>query len=370
MITDRYVSSTGTSPYFASTNPTTPCSLSTAGSNATSGDRFNIIADGIYARGTTIDTFPSHTSPNSPVIWRGYLSTPGDGYQSRTNGNGPLITSHMPVITYAGVGRINVTSGNQVFDCLYISGANVINTMQLSAGNSNNNNVVQNCVVIDSVTTAISETPLVYNCDLFCTSAGTSTSIGVFINGNYNKVINTRINMSSGTGSVGITAVNSSQTVLIGNQIIGGSAGIGMQINNISGLVCGNTILNLQDGINISGNPSAGVIIINNLITDCSGWGINTNSNGNGVFLSFNAFRNNTAGNVNASPDWITGSVYGIVSNVSSVSDYIGFPLDVRLAPTSPAIGAAIFSPASIGAIQNTTATGGSSAKEVSFSFI
>src|ERR1043166_3403877 len=98
-LTDRYVSSSGTNTYSASTSSSTPMSLSTAMSNAVAGDRINIKADGTYSR--SADTSPTNSgSQTSPIIWRGYKTTPGDGYQGRTSGSGALSIANMPLINF------------------------------------------------------------------------------------------------------------------------------------------------------------------------------------------------------------------------------------------------------------------------------
>ena len=376
MIIDRYVSSTGSNTYAASVSAGTPMSLATALSNAASGDRINIIADGVYNRGTTIDTFALKTSASSPLIWRGYLTTPGDGYQGRVNGNGPLITTNMPIINYNGAGKINVSSGHQVFDSLFISGsgpaATVSLTQLLIADDADN--VIQNSVVMSSNTTqgagGITQTATVYNCDVICTNPGLGQLYGIFANAINYRVINTRITMPLGTGSYGISNSNGYTTV-IGNVIIGGGGqGLGLRANGVTGIFYGNTVVGFQDGINISGD--AGSLVINNLLTDNSGYGININSTGFSLFMAYNSFRNNGSGNVYASPDWVTGAVYGNISGGNSTVgiDYVGYPTDLRLASTSLAVGMGNFSPASIGALQYTPGTGAAAGGETSSFFV
>ena len=65
------------------------------------GKRYNIKADGTYVRtsGDNMDVSPASSA--NPTVLRGYKTTPGDGYLGRSNSNGALITTNMPLITYA-----------------------------------------------------------------------------------------------------------------------------------------------------------------------------------------------------------------------------------------------------------------------------
>lgn len=111
--TTRYVSSSGTDTYANSTSSSTPMSLTTAFANASAGDDIYIKADGTYSRSATDTPANSGTAAN-PIRYIGYSSTITDGYQGRTNGNGALVTTSMPLISYSG-GNYGLAGGGRSF---------------------------------------------------------------------------------------------------------------------------------------------------------------------------------------------------------------------------------------------------------------
>jgi hypothetical protein len=95
-ITEKYASSAGA----GSNNGTSEAdawSFATMLTSATAGDRINFKGNHTF---TGNHSFTNAGTATSPIILRGYSSTIGDcSALGRTNGNGPLVTTGMPVLT-------------------------------------------------------------------------------------------------------------------------------------------------------------------------------------------------------------------------------------------------------------------------------
>ena len=98
--------------------------MSTGGSKtAAAGDRFNI-KGAITARTTTADAWANGGTVVSPVIVRGYNSTIGDLTSlARTNGNGALVTTNYPTISYT-TGGTTISGNFIILEAVQMSGAN------------------------------------------------------------------------------------------------------------------------------------------------------------------------------------------------------------------------------------------------------
>lgn len=374
---DRYVSSaTGSNTYAQSVSNATPCSLATAIQFGTGGDRFNVRADAAYVLGANL-SFTGSGNSNSPIVWRGWSGTPGDGFQGRINNNGPLIITNFPLFNCANH-LFQISSGWQIFDSLYISGNSIGPVTFPSVAGSPAcamiNSLIQSSDAV-SVANGIVEfnsnnVATLANCDILATAPSVTIINGVSATTN-SRILYNRIIMSGvGTGSCGIIAISS--PTIVGNIIIGTSgSGIGIVIPSVNAIptILSNTIIGFQDGINLGLSPTtASLVLINNLITDNSGYGINTNGGFYPNFAIYNRFRNNSLGWISTSSDWITGIMYGIITT-GTASDYINFAnQDLRLIATSPAVTNALQYPASIGALQIPSGAGGGGG-ETSYSF-
>src|SRR6185312_4309988 len=190
-LTDRYVSSAGSGTYAGSTNPATPMSFDTAIANAVAGDRINVKNDGAYSR--PFDTFTNSGSSTSPIIYRGYKTTPGDGYLGRTNGNGPLITTNMPLLSY-GSTDLCIPGSSTILESLQISGAVSDLLVQPPSDCT-----FRGCAVANSSGGGIlcAVRTNIVDCDL--TTSGTSAIACISIGTNANsRVIASRISGGSG----------------------------------------------------------------------------------------------------------------------------------------------------------------------------
>ena len=94
-ITERYASSAGAGAKDGAA-ASSAWDFATMLTSAVAGDRINFLGNHTL---TGAATFSNAGSATSPIILRGYASTIGDcSALGRTNGNGPLVTTGMPVI--------------------------------------------------------------------------------------------------------------------------------------------------------------------------------------------------------------------------------------------------------------------------------
>src|ERR1700675_3337465 len=169
-LTDRYVTSTGTDTYANSTNSATPMSLTTAFANAAAGDRINIKV-GTYTRSAS-DTPANAGTVTSPIIYRGYSSSIGDGNLGRTNSSGALITTNMPTIAYNSTFRLVTTNAFVILESLQMttlfSGVGVTLAAET---------VAKSCLFVNSSTNAAAVAlasgirAVIFDCDISLTGA-------------------------------------------------------------------------------------------------------------------------------------------------------------------------------------------------------
>lgn len=358
-ITERYVNSAGSgsadgsSEANAMSYATFLDYMITGGSfTAAAGDRFNIIQD-TYARTTTTDTWVNGGTATSPVIIRGYKTTITDGYQGRTNGSGPLVTTNMPSITYT-TGRLTITGNFIILESLNITGAPSNSTVSLTAAN-----YLVHCVVANTGTNASSEAVFCgssgapaacFDCDM--TFSGASGGRGaVSLGNNASSLIGCRI---KGGVIRGVRVASNVHSLIEGCVIYGSTNGIetlatsaGMTVRNCT--IVGNS----NDGINIITGTTVSQVLIGNLITDNTQYGINGVAAGNAIFAAYNRLdRNGTA--TNLATDWLAATSYGHnTTSATQANEYESYAgNDFRLKSTSPAKGAGFFPYMDLGAIQ------------------
>lgn len=354
MITERYVSSSGAGTYAGSTSAAAPMSLTTAFANAVAGDRINIKADGTYARTTTTDVATNAGTITSPIIFRGYLTTPGDGYLGRTNGgSGPLVTTNMPSITYT-TGTFT-TSAFFLAQCLNITGSPSVALFVLTG-----NAVAKSCRSVNSSTNAgayalnvSANFGLAFDCDLELTGAsGGNRAVDVRVNG---VIDSCRVKVTSAT-AYGI--ICGAVSVVYGNLVIGPGCVNGIVTSGAAAncFIRNNTCVGCAgDGINVSSGTTGLQKIIGNMSTDGGGWGINLVSAANGAFLAYNRTRDNSSGAVNLGTDWASATTFAHVTTDTggAATDYVNSAgNDYSLIAASPATSAGLPAYASIGALQ------------------
>jgi cell division septation protein DedD len=365
-ITEWYVNDAGSGSGTGTTEPnamsftTFTDYMSTGGSfTASPGDRFNI-KGAITSRTTTTDVWVNGGTITSPVIVRGYSSVITDGYQGRTNDNGPIITTNMPTITYT-TGRLNVTAPFIITEALNITSAASGATVTLTTGTAGS---TTRCNIVNSGTNAASvgvtlngNVDSLVNSDVSLTGASTAAE-AVNITTQNAKVVGCRIKGGPGAGIVVQTGSNSFP-VIVNNTIYGCAlAGIQVSVTSDTAIIIGNTIVGGgADGINIITANTFVQFLVNNMITDNAGDGIDMVSTSNGAFAMNNRFRDN-ANTYNNAGDWITATKYNDVTSGAGTSDYVNAGgNNYNLIWTSPGRGAGSPLYADIGALQAPTPT-------------
>lgn len=337
-ITEKYVSALapgGGSGTIGS--PFTYAEALTDSATTADGTRYNFKADGTYARTTNSDSWGGGTV-TSPLIFRGYMTTPGDGYQGRTFGNGPLITTNMPSVTFT-TGRW-IAGSNTIMESLDITSAGAAGTVTGTAGEI----VIAWCRFINTGTATtlnIGTAMEVIESDIFQNGSGSATAIASTSN-----LLMARCRVRSIPGHGLTKTLTTGTTVLINNLFYNcGNDGINSAAAALRMVILGNTIVGCTgDGIDVPTGASS-IIIDGNMITDNGAYGINLNGATGGVYLGrYNRFRDNTSGNFNGGSDWLTAYTFGDVTTDTGgqSTDYTDAPsLDFSLIAQSPATSAA-----------------------------
>lgn len=353
-ITERYVSSLAAGG--GSGTSGSPWTFAEMLTNAAAGDRCNVKADGTYTLAQGLYSFINVGTTSSPIIIRGYKVTPGDGYLGRTNYNGPLITTNMPLIQMSNDGS---GGGNQITfpnycltECLRFDGTTKTNQGLLQVSGA-----IRFCKIVNNATNtsgaqavAAGSTSLIAGNDCsVAATGGTSGAIGALSNSQ--TII---YNRASGGGAAIIVGIR--VPYLIGwNVLTGAVNGISVSTGTLNAH-CNTITGNSGDGIAITGSTANMHVIQGNVITDNGGWGINLQGTGS-VYLLGNRYRDNTSGNISAATDYGTGpTIYGSITTDTGgpESDYRNAAGgDYRLTPSSPARAAGWFPFADIGALQS-----------------
>ncbi len=354
-ITDKYVSSTaaGGGTGLTAGSPLTWTEMITAINAGTELGSRCVLA-GTYTRAAT-DSITTNGSAVSPIIIRGYTTTIGDGYLGRTNTNGALILTNMPVIAYNSA--FHHTFGNfMILESLSFTGL-YSGALVTTGGDA----IMRGCKVVNSSTNVGAQAittasrVLLLDCDVELNGAsGGSAAIAATTSANL-RVVGCRI---KGGPALGIS-VSTGSIILMGNTIFAGTG------NQVVGLVTGsgvtafyNTIVGGgADGVNFLTGTTSLQCLVGNMFTDNTGFGVNSAGATMAIVGSYNRFRSNTAGPKNNAADWFTTTAWGEVT--STTGDYVTPGSDYRLLSTSPAAGAALPQSASMGALQLPATSGG-----------
>jgi hypothetical protein len=319
------------------------------------------VKSGSYTMTTTTDTFATSGTTTSPIRICGYastrptVSTHGDYNLGRTNGNGPLVVTNYPTISYT-TGTLSITGNFIIVEGLQISGANVTSSGGV-VKTSGTDVYLKRCYVFNSGTNSLSSavTPTgardgVIDCDVSLTGASGGSAAIDSQSGNA-RIIGNRI---KGGPAIGVRNNGGTSTVVAFNTIYA-STGNAIQTagTGAAGVYLYNTIVGGgADGINIITGTTTTSLIIGNMITDNTGDGIDMVSSANAAFTSNNRFRDN-ASTYNNAGDWITSTKYDDVTSGVGTSDYVNAAgNDYRLIATSPAKGAGNPLYLDIGALQ------------------
>lgn len=315
------------------------------------GNRYNY--KGSVSRTTNTDTITGDGTSTSPVIIRGYGTVITDGYQGRTGGNGALVTTNMPTVTYTS-GRL-IASGADwiIYENLNITAAPTTNTIATGA-----NCAIKSCVVTNSGTGAgaiailTGVNNVVFDCDVTMSGASGGTA-AISLGAADCRIIANRI---KGGPSVGI--MSSGVRGIVVDNLIFASTGVGVSVTGTATpcVIYGNTIVGGGgDGVDIVTGTTVLQFIANNMITDNTGYGIDGVAAGNAIFAAYNRTRDNTAGADNLATDWLAATKYGHVTTDTggAETDYTDAgSFDYSLISASPAKAAGQWLYRDIGALQ------------------
>ena len=372
-ITEKYVTTTG-----AGTNSgddeanayawTHVNDAMTAGGSITAaaGWRFNIKA-GTYSISST-DTFTVDGTTASPIIFRGYNSTIGDlDAVGRTSGNGALILTNFPVLSYASGTRLNASgSDNCIFQCLKVTVASTgFSGATLNLGL---NGVAFRCYA-DNISTNSAAAgiglagagAMALDCDAALTGAS-GGGAAIAWGANSNKVIACRVTTSQAAG-IGCGAVTVG-AVLVANCVVANCVnGIyynGTVVGTIPTII-NNTIYNCSTaGIQLGASGGAAftgaMVVAMNHITDC-GTAILSAYDATAqlaLVAAFNRTRDNTVG-IDGFDNWASATTWSHVTTDTGgvATDFTNAGGgDFTLIRAAPALGASAPAYASIGALQ------------------
>lgn len=264
------------------------------------------VQKGAYSRAAA-DANASAGIAAVPLVLKGYNAALGDldAGTRLNNGRGPLSVVDFPVTTYtANNTYLNFTGNNQAVSNLLVQ--TTANSANPVIKNSGTGSMVRNCLALNGNTlnssSAVgiqgSATGIIINCD-----AGVSgTTTGDNFTGS-----RCNINCRAMWGQAFGISSTSSAGSMTGN-VIYNCANDGLRFStttvSANSRAGANTIFNCSDGISIGNAAFTGLALeaIDNHITDCTGWGINsdydTTGQLEGVF-SHNRFRDNTSGGIN-----------------------------------------------------------------------
>ena len=331
-----------------------PWTLAEALANAAAGDRVNIKADGTY----TVSANPTPTNDGSkaaPIIFRGYKTTIGDGYQGRDNDTGALNTSNMPTIDLGSSYYWDHLKAWWIFESLNITGS--LNGSMVYVEGTGQDSIFKSCSVKNTGTGAsaialnIQQDVFVYDCDI--ETGGTHTAL--YFSGWRGRAIQCRLRAPNGYGA----KVNNGDYSYFayclfyecsyGAYLLTGSA------NYVDFYGC--TFVDIKkDAIGTQSDQRYIVGIINCMATD-NGRFVNLYAQ-NPTFIVNARTRDNTSANNNLG-DWpiyneVTTDTGGQETDYADASND-----DYTLIASSPAVGEGPRSKADIGAYPNRGAFGG-----------
>ena len=331
---------------------------------AGAGKRYNIKADGTYVRtsGDNMDVSPASSA--NPTVLRGYKTTPGDGYLGRSNSNGALITTNMPLITYAV--NVGAFCGQWfILESLNIEGSRdtwfidvrerglLTGCRFVNAGTSGNSAVME-----------VRQSTVLMECDFLMTATSGGKEC-MNIPGEGVKIDTCRFTFAS--ASQWGLRIDNTRTVVYGCFLKGanGPQGIDVTPNNRESYIRNNTIVGFQQGIRVY-SDDAPTVVSGNMITGNSDWGIKEGSVNSALVLGPNRFRDNVSGNIATFGNYLTaGRIFAQVTTDTGgdETDYVNAAGgDYNLISASPGKATNTWKYADMGAFQRQEATGGGGA--------
>lgn len=299
------------------------------GGVAAAGDRYNV-KSGTYSIGSQ-DSWTNDGTVTSPIIIRGFKTTPGDLDGRALLSTGKVDTTDFPILSYgtfrfAGTGASFIIYEN-------LAGTTTSNNTFFGTGP---NSLIRNCHFTNSSTGASAAAASIStagwalgstfiidgasggSCALNAQSANPLV-LGCYINGGPASGLLVQatgvflFNTITGHAIYGINASSTSQTVIIG-------------FNTITKPKAGST----SDGINVVIGTTSPQRIFCNLITDQTQYGINGVSAANCLYLAYNKLRNNASGNINSATDSVAATSYNHITGGATgpQADYVDYAND------------------------------------------
>lgn len=345
-------------------------SIGSATTGAVAGNLICVKADGAYTVAAT-DTLAFSGTSTSPIRIIGYkttrptATTDGDGYLGRTNGNGALITTNLPALTYNSTFQLNATGSFLIVENLNIAGSRSAPVATITT-----DSLIRGCAFTNSSTNAaaagliINTRCLALDCDAFLTGASGGAAAFTTSTGTAGvRFFGCRGKTTSTTAAAFTTSTSGAP---IFESCTAYASGIGILINSSNtgwaGSITRCTIVgNTSDGIQTP-TLTTQVVIGDNMITDNGGYGINLNAAGSSAVLFNNRTRDNTLGAINGGTNYVNATNYGAVTTDTGgpETDYVNSGgNDYNLIAGSPAVSVALPLYSSMGALQRSQTGGG-----------
>jgi hypothetical protein len=345
-ITEKYASSAGA----GSNNGTSEAnawSFATMLTSATAGDRINFKGNHTF---TGNHSFTNAGTATSPIILRGYSSTIGDcSALGRTNGNGALVTTGMPVFSQ-DLYQLTMPAMS-VLEAVVCS-SSTRNGPLVSVGNFSalfrcrfaNSGTGGSAAAVDLGGT----NAFAVDCDAVMSGASGGSYCLRCSSGNW--VVGCRID-----GGVVPAATLSSVGTFVNCVIIGGTDCVIINnTGNPAALINCTLVGGSSDGLHIVTGNIRNPLVINCLITDNGAYGLYGVDAGTALFAVGNRIDRNTTAASSGATDWL--SAFAGFNNTTSATQSNEFPGygsdDFRLGSSSPARGIGIPSYLDVGALQ------------------
>lgn len=300
-------------------------------------------------------SFTNNGTATSPIKVRGYASAAGDGYQGRTNSNGPLVTTNFSVwtcgtnevngsaknyIIYEAIQFLSSRNGNAILageDCLFAR----------CAFENSSTNAGASCVA------APFGRAYFYDCDIAMTGAS-GGSAALEVSGNGLGIIACRV--AGGTARC-VLISGTSHIMILGSVLIkGATGGIVTDAAGSRYTVFGTTIVGNSGSGAVLGDGLVGLNgFFNCLFTDHGAYGLNFFDDDIPTILGGNRYDRNTSGAKTGASDWREGTSWSEdTTSATQGNEYEDYASnDFRLKSGSPAREIAVWPFRDIGAVQH-----------------
>ncbi|MFQ5409240.1 MAG: hypothetical protein ACE5FI_12570, partial [Anaerolineales bacterium] len=335
-------------------------SLTEAFVNAVAGDRVNVKNDATYTLTASL-SLANAGSVTSPIWFRGYTTTIGDGDQGRTNGGtGALDTTNMPTIDGGASYNLNLATNYVIWESIKTTGALAAGAVMWASGQD----IVFFRSFFECTGTAsikavfVGSNTHIIDCD--ATNTSSTAGMAVFISAGQCCVYHCRITHPTGIGIM-LSGAGVVFPTIVGCLIYECNVGVQSQYNAgpLPFLVC-NTVVDCTTAAIKSQtyNKTTPLIACDNIFTDNGYIFYDAVVNDHPVFFWRNRTRDNTSANTGI-VDWpddlnaITTDTGGPETDYTDATND-----DYTLIATSPAVGVGAWGKADVGAYSNRGVTG------------